>query len=47
MIFLSNFLRYVLTFLSFPHNLIDEKLNKTQKKLIKELQIIAINKKKT
>jgi len=46
MIIFSNFLRFILTFLSFPHNLVSEKLNKRQKKLIKKLKIIAINKEK-
>ena len=38
MILLSNIFRYFLTFLSFPYNLKNEKLNKNQIRLIKELK---------
>ena len=40
---LSNLLRLFITFLSFPNNLRKEKLNNTQKLLIKELKIKADN----
>ena len=37
----SNFIRYLITFLSFPENFRKEKLTDNQKELIKELKIKA------